>query len=81
MTLPTVHLNGTPRSVLVNGYSNAIEKLREAENAFHNIEFNPRDYYVQGPNAWNNAADEHITHLNNIIRAIDYLENHLNHLI
>ena len=58
MRLPTVHMNGTGRRMLKEGYEKAWWAIREAENALRNIEFNARDYYVDGPEAWPEAVKE-----------------------
>ncbi len=58
MRVPTVHLNGTGKEMLIRGYEAAYHALVEAQKALGNIEFNPRDYYVQGPDAWTEAAKE-----------------------
>lgn len=57
-TLPTVHLNGTSRQTLADGYFSAYQRLNEAIAAFNAIEFNARDYYVKGPGAWHQASAE-----------------------
>lgn len=58
MRIPTVHINGTGKEMLVRGYEEAHRALREAGRALRKIEFNPRDYYVQGPDAWREAVKE-----------------------
>jgi len=58
MRLPTLHINGTGKIMLMNGYLEAYTALRKAEEAMCKIEFNARDYYVQGPEAWMEAVRE-----------------------
>ncbi len=58
MKVPTIHLNGTGKEMLVRGYEEAHRAIREAQKALSNVEFNPRDYYVQGPGAWTEAVME-----------------------
>ena len=58
MRIPTIHLNGTGKETLISGYHEAYDALRKVENALSDIEFNPRDYYVQGPDAWPEAVKE-----------------------
>jgi len=58
MRIPTIHMNGTGKRMLVEGYENAYHALREAQKALSKIEFNARDYYVQGPQAWTEARKE-----------------------
>ena len=79
-SLPTIHLNGTSREMLLEGYDAAYRKLLKFRCAFREIEFNARDYYVGEPDAWNNACKEREKMLNNIYQLIDYLEEHLIHL-
>ena len=57
-TFPTIHLNGTSKKMLLDGYIEALHALKDAQEALQRIEFNARDYYVQGPDAWNKARDE-----------------------
>lgn len=79
-SLPTIHLNGTSREMLLEGYDAAYRKLLKFRHAFREIEFNARDYYVGEPDAWNNACKEREKMLNNIHQLVDYLEEHLIHL-
>jgi hypothetical protein len=52
ITLPLIHLNGTSRNNLIDGYDKAAYALSDFENAFDAIEFNARDYYPKGPDAF-----------------------------
>jgi hypothetical protein len=80
LTFPTVHSNGTSRSDLFEGYLEALRKVRDLTEAVQKIEFNARDYYVQGPTAFQTAQDERrqimffIGHINK------YLEAHAEYL-
>jgi hypothetical protein len=56
MTLPTIHLNGTSPQMLLEGYQAARLAVGDAIRALEAIEFNSRDYYPQGPGAWNSAS-------------------------
>jgi len=58
MIKPTVHLNGTSREMLQEGYRVAYSAVTKAIATIQQIEFNPRDYYVQGPEAWSQAVEE-----------------------
>lgn len=58
MRIPMLHLNGTGKEMLTKGYEDAWHALREAQKALRKIEFNARDYYVQGPDAWTEAVRE-----------------------
>lgn len=79
-TLPTVHLNGTSRKMLSIDYGNAYEKLIEFREAFASIEFNARDYYVQGPSAFSQARTERDREFQRIGDLMSYLEAHLLHI-
>ena len=57
-TLPTIHMNGTSAKMLMEGYDALSFALLEAAQAFGKCEFNGRDYYPQGPEAWTAARDE-----------------------
>ena len=78
--LPTVHLNGTSRERLLDGYLHAYQLLCAAADAFNIIEFNARDYYPQGPDAWPRASTERDAMRHHIRRLKEYLEAHLVHL-
>ena len=81
MRTPTIHLNGTGKKMLLEGYENAYHAILEAENALGKVEFNARDYYPQGDGAWSEAIkemDERFTSLakikkeiGNILESID----------
>lgn len=59
MVAPTVHLNGTPRERLAEGYEAAYRAVTAAIAALYACAPNGRDYYVQGPAAFGRADDEH----------------------
>jgi hypothetical protein len=80
LTLPTVHLNGTGRKTLAEGYFEAWNRLNEAIAAFNAIEFNARDYYVQPEGAWPKARTERDCAAAHLHQAHAYLETHLLHL-
>jgi len=80
LTLPTIHLNGTGRTVLTVGYYAAYVKLQEALDAFQAIEFNARDYYVQDDDAYRTAVQQRSVVHQQLCNARDYLEAHLIHL-
>jgi len=59
LTTPTVHLNGTGRQNLIDQYADAYQALNDALQVLALSHPNARDYYVQGPDAFPRAADEH----------------------
>ena len=58
ITLPTVHLNGTSRDTLLEGYIAALDALRLAMAACRAAAPHARDYYMH-PNSFALAAEEH----------------------
>jgi hypothetical protein len=59
MTKPTVHLNGTGRESLRRDFEAAQRALMGALHALATMSPNARDYYPQGPGAFDRADDEH----------------------
>ena len=80
LVLPTVHLNGTGRKTLTEGYLSAYSKLIEFRDAFRSIEFNARDYYVQSNTAFAEARTDRDVMEHKIGSLMQYLEAHLIHL-
>lgn len=78
--LPSIHLNGTSRDRLFADYHAAYKLLCAAADAFTEIEFNARDYYVQGDYAFNAARTERDSARANFGALKQYLEAHLLHL-
>lgn len=63
LTLPTVHLNGTSRDSLLEGYIAALDALRLAMEALQAAAPNARDYYVQAGDTFCIAQNQHFTRL------------------
>jgi hypothetical protein len=80
LTLPTIHLNGTGRSALLDQYNHAYKKLVDFKDAFRLIDFNARDYYVQSNTAFYEARTERDVMEHKIGALMQYLEAHLIHL-
>jgi hypothetical protein len=79
MIFPTIHLNGTSPEMLRDGYTAARQAVGDAIRAMEKIEFNARDYYPQGPDAWRQADGEmrlRYTHLSFVITDLEKLEMH-----
>jgi hypothetical protein len=79
ITLPTIHLNGTGAQTLKEGYDNAAEKLEDFADAFSEIEFHPRDYYVRA-DAYSKALQERQEMARKIKEVQDYLNKIREHL-
>jgi len=57
--MPTVHLNGTSRRMLTDGYLAAHDAVQNAIERLAKVEFHPRDYYVhKDPDAYSKARAE-----------------------
>jgi hypothetical protein len=80
ITLPTIHNNGTGRQMLTEGYDNAADKLQDFIEAWGKVEFNARDYYVQGPDAWVKALEEREAMSAKIREVRDYITEIRQHL-
>jgi hypothetical protein len=63
LTHPTVHLNGTSRTALTEGYVNAMTAVEAAISAMSMTYPNGRDYYLQGQRAIQLAMDQHAARL------------------
>jgi hypothetical protein len=78
--LPTIHSNGTSLRMLLDDYQAAHRALQDFIESYGKIEFNARDYYPQGPYAWDEAHDARLNNNNKIRHVKKYLEAHLTHL-
>jgi len=63
---PTIHLNGTSKTELLDQQLKALEALRKAGAALMRAAPNGRDYYPQGPQAYTEAATDHTARLKRI---------------
>jgi hypothetical protein len=64
--MPTIHSNGTARGALLDQLADACIALLEAERALYAAAPNARDYYPQGPDAYQKASAEHVSRLERI---------------
>jgi len=79
-TLPTVHLNGTSRDDLLDGYIAAMDAIRLAIQAVQAAAPNARDYYVQSNMSAHLARDEHFTRLARLRETLDELNTIAEHV-
>lgn len=79
--LPTVHLNGTGRKELSDGYMAAYQAARRAFDALADATCNARDYYTQGDDAYSKARAARDQQLFNLRELIRYTEEHVAHLL
>lgn len=77
LVFPTVHMNGTGFDTLFDGYDHATDSLRRFTDSFGRIEFNARDYYVQGPDAYTTAREQREAICLKIREIKEYLDQHL----
>lgn len=67
MKVPTVHINGTHRDSLLEQQTEACAALTRALDAMRAAAPNARDFYVQGPEAFEQAVAEHASR----VKAVD----------
>ena len=89
--LPTVHLNGTGKKMLLEGNTRILGAINDLKEAIQGCEFHGRDYYVQDndpamdafndDNAFSRAYNERQKHLQAIADMERYFMNHVDHLI
>jgi hypothetical protein len=73
-------MNGTGAKMLRDGYDSAVDAVMAAEDAMKRIEFNARDYYVDGPEKWSAARDEFADMMENLQRVRMKLEGVVLHI-
>lgn len=66
LAVPTVHLNGTSREMLVKELETAYDALGAAYEAMRECGPNGRDYYPQGPGALERAIRQHFDRLSRV---------------
>ena len=74
LAIPTVHLNGTSKSDLLDQFCEAINSLHEAGWALAKAAPNGRDYYVQPGNSIAVAIDQHDARMNKLREVVSELE-------
>ena len=89
--LPTVHLNGTGKKMLLEGNIRILGAINDLKEAINDCEFHGRDYYVQDndpamdafndDNAFSRAYNERQKHLKALADMETYFMNHVEHLI
>lgn len=58
MRLPSKHSNGTGKDILIKQYDELSTAFNNFVKKWEEIDFNARDYYIQGPEAWREASSE-----------------------
>jgi hypothetical protein len=75
--LPIVHLNGTDRKDLFDGYDKADDVASKLQRSLiRDITFHQRDYYVI-PGQWERAVKERDEVLNKLADIRDYINQHM----
>ena len=74
MLVPTIHLNGTSKKVLLEQVSTAHNCLRDAMERLVLAAPNGRDYYPQGDGAIIQAMREHEGRMSRLAEVLDELE-------
>ena len=72
-TIPTLHLNGTSKTDLRDGYAAAYNAIEKAIDALAKAELNGRDFYPQGPDAYYQARKERDEAFEKLRAAHDYV--------
>jgi hypothetical protein len=80
ITLPTVHLNGTSYKELRRSYDSADDALHDLIKAWERMTFHPRDYYLEGADAWGKALEARQEISRKLLDIKAYLYAHLEHL-
>jgi len=73
MIAPKVHLNGSSRETLREGYRDAADAVLRAREALRDTRPNARDYYPQGDAAYTKAVAEHMSRCHRIQSVLDEL--------
>jgi hypothetical protein len=71
--VPTIHLNGNSRESLFDDYSKAAEAASQAVEALRSVDLHPRNYYVQGDDAWLKAREQHQEVMSGLLHAEKFL--------
>jgi hypothetical protein len=59
LTMPTIHLNGSSKGMLIEGYTDAHYAIQQALEKLGQTYPNGRDFYPQGAGAIRKAEAEH----------------------
>jgi len=78
--LPTVHLNGTPKEMLLEGEEKIQAALNSVSEALQECVFHSRDYYMQEGNAFTRAVEERMKHVENLTAFKEYNLEQVMHL-
>ncbi len=74
MRIPTIHLNGTSGTELIDQNLEAYEAIRSAVSSVERAAPNARDFYVQGENAYREAVAEHAARVKALLAVAEAYE-------
>ena len=83
--MPTVHLNGTSKEMLLEGNTDILHKIHDLEDTICKCVFHGRDYYVQDEDpysleSYQAALKVRQKHTQALRDFRDYIEEHINHI-
>jgi len=83
--LPTVHMGGTPKDTLLNGYHEIHSAINQLKEAIKKCEFHSRDYYVQDKDIYSmesylKAHEERVKHTQAVEDFDQYVLTHYTHI-
>ena len=81
MKLPTIHMNGSPRQMLLDEAETAYASMHDAIDAVRAMTVNGRDFYPQGPNAAQEAMREHERLIRQLCEARAEIEQYIEGLL
>ena len=81
--MPTVHMNGTSKKMLLEGNTDILHKIHQLEDTICNCVFHGRDYYVLDADpysfeSYNKALEERQKHTQALRDFREYIEKHIN---
>jgi hypothetical protein len=74
LATPTIHLNGSDKVTLFEGYRDAHRAVLDAIELVQQTVPNGRDYYPQGNDATGRATDQHHARMRRLYEVRDELE-------
>lgn len=81
MTFPTIHLNGTSATDLLEDYTKASVALSRAIAAVEHAGPNARDYHINGPQAFQDSRMQHESRLRRLLDVRGEIEAILENIV
>lgn len=76
--IPVVHLNGTSKESLLNGYLEVHRALISSLDKLSDAAPNGRDYYLSGTGAFEKAREQHDNRVKKLVLVKDEIEYIIN---